>query len=144
MEEVNLRGIKSCRSSWYSVINWWDNSNTSFSWKFVSFDFVFEFKDWSIRENHSDFVFKNRNQSLKSINSTSKLFFEIFEFFLFDSLSSHVDDFLGQSILVDDEMRIIWSEKFTDLLDLVWTNISKISEDDLFVGSKHLIEFLNC
>lgn len=45
VEEVNLRGIQTSWSSWDSEVNWSNNTNSGFSWDFVSFEFCFEFID---------------------------------------------------------------------------------------------------
>jgi len=39
-------------------------------------------------------------------------------------------------VLGDGEMTIVGSESFSDLLDLTWTDICEVGEDDLFMESE--------
>ena len=47
-------------------------------------------------------------------------------------------------IFGDDEDAIGGSEELADKLDLVWADVGEGGQDDLFVGSEHLIKSFDC
>lgn len=65
--------------------------------------------------------------------------FEMFELLILDSFGPHSDDFIDKGVFGDDEGALGFSEKFSDLLNLVRTDISEVHEDYLFVLSKQCI-----
>ncbi len=46
-------------------------------------------------------------------------------------------------VLGNDEGTIVASESFSDLLDLVWSDVSEIGENDLFMSSEEFVQFLD-
>ena len=144
MEEVDLRGIESCGSGGDDVVDGGDDTNSSFGGKFVGFDFLLELEDGGVGEDESDFIFEDGDESLDALDASTILFLEVLELVLFDSFGAHADDLLGEGVLVDDEMGVVASEELADLLHLVGADVGEVGEDDLLVGSKHLVQSFDC
>lgn len=62
--------------------------------------------------------------------------FQMFEFLILNSFSSHCDNFFDKGVLGDEESALMMSENLSDLLNLVRTDISKVDENYLLVLSK--------
>lgn len=118
MEEVNLRWIHTSWSSRDCEINWSKNSNSGFSWDFVSLEFGFKFEDWSIGKDQSNLVLEKRCKSSEFRDFSTEALLEVFELVLFDTFGSHLDDLLDESVLTDDKVGTVCSESLTDLVDL--------------------------
>jgi hypothetical protein len=58
MEEVNLWGVKSGRSSRYTEVNRGNNTDSSFSWDFVSLNLSSKLMNWGISEDQCYFLLK--------------------------------------------------------------------------------------
>jgi len=63
----------------------------------------------------------------------------VLELILFNSFDSHLDDLLGESVLIDDEMSTICSEGLTDLVDLAGTDVGKVGQNNLLMVAKKFI-----
>jgi hypothetical protein len=98
VEEVNLRGVETSGSSGDGEINGWDNTNSGFSWDFVGLDFASEFVDWGVAENECDFLLKEGSEDVEFWDFASKLLFEMFELFFFNTVDSHFKDFLDEGL----------------------------------------------
>jgi len=58
MEEVDLWGVKSSRSSRDSEIDWGNNTDSGFSRDFVGLNFASQLMDWGVSEDKRYFLFK--------------------------------------------------------------------------------------
>jgi len=98
MEEVDLRGIKSCRSSRTAEINGRDDSYSCLCWYFVGLDFSSELMDGGISENECDLILKEGYKGRKFGYLTSELFFKMLELLVVNALNSHADDLLDECL----------------------------------------------
>lgn len=53
-----MRRIKTSGASRDSEVNWGKSADFCFGRYFVSFELLFEFKDWGVGEDKCDFVFE--------------------------------------------------------------------------------------
>jgi hypothetical protein len=65
------------------------------------------------------------------------------EFFFVDTFSSEFDDFFDEGVLGNDESSVVGSKSLSDLLDLIRSDVSEVSEDNLFVSSEEFIELFD-
>ena len=142
MEEVNLRWIQTSWAGWDGIVNWWEGTDSGFSWDLVGFNLLFKSEDWGITEDKSDFVLKDWAQDFKFWDFTTELF-KMSEFFTVDTFSSEFDDSLDEGVLGNDEGSVVGSKSLSDLLDLVRSDVSEISENDLFVSSEEFIKLFD-
>lgn len=98
MEEVDLRWVKTSRSRRDGEINGRNGSNSCFCWHFVGFNLSLEVINRCFSEDECDFLLEERNEDTEFRNFSSILFFKVREFFIFDSLSSHSDNFFNESL----------------------------------------------
>ena len=106
MEEVDLRWVKTCWACRATEIDGGNDSYSSFSWDFVSFNFKSELMDGSISEDKCDLILKKRDEGVKLGNFSSELLFKMLELFSFNSLNSHLDDFLDEGIFGDNKLTV--------------------------------------
>lgn len=64
---------------------------------------------------------------------------KMFELLIFDSLGSHSDNFFDKGVFGNKESTLLLSEKFSDLLNLARTDISKVNQDYLLMLTKQSI-----
>lgn len=103
---------------------------------------MFKSEDWGITEDKSDFVLKDWAQDFKFWDFTTELF-KMSEFFTVDTFSSEFDDSLDEGVLGNDEGSVVGSKSLSDLLDLVRSDVSEVSENDLFVSSEEFIKLFD-
>lgn len=103
---------------------------------------MFKSEDWGITEDKSDFVLKDWAQDFKFWDFTTELF-KMSEFFTVDTFSSEFDDSLDEGVLGNDEGSVVGSKSLSDLLDLVGSDVSEVSENDLFVSSEEFIKLFD-
>lgn len=118
MEEVDLRWIQTSWTSWDSIVNWGEGTDSGFSWDLVGFDLLFKGEDWSVTEDKSNFILKDWGQNFKFWDFSTELF-KMSEFFFLDTFGSEFDDFFDEGVLGNDEGSVVGSKSFSDLLDLV-------------------------
>ena len=126
VEEVNLRWIKTCRTSRDCEINRSSRTDSCFSWYFVGFEFRLKLVDRCIGEDESNLVFEERNKSSEFWNNAPKVLFKMLELIFLDTFSSHLDDLLGEGVLIDYEMSTICSECLADLVDLAGAYVGEV------------------
>ena len=56
--------------------------------------------DGSISEDKCDLILKKRDEGVKLGNFSSELLFKMLELFSFNSLNSHLDDFLDEGLSI--------------------------------------------
>lgn len=98
VEEVDLGGIETSGSCGNGKVDGGNDSNSSFGRDFVSFDFSFEVIDGSISEDQSNLLLEEGGKDFQSRDFASELFLEMFEFIIFNAVSSHFDDFFDESL----------------------------------------------
>lgn len=103
---------------------------------------MFKSEDWSITEDKGDFILKNWAQDFKFWDFTTELF-KMFEFFFLDTFSSEFDNSLDEGVFGNDEGSVVGSKSLSDLLDLVGSDVSEVSENDLFVSSEELVKLFD-
>jgi len=118
VEEVDLRGIQTSWACWDGEVNGSNATDTGFSWDLVGFEFALEFEDWSVCEDEGDLVLEERNESSEFGDESAEVLLEVLKLVFFDAFSSHLDDLLGESVLIDDKVGSVGSECLTDLVDL--------------------------
>jgi hypothetical protein len=142
VEKVDLGWIQTSWTSNYSVVNWGKGSDSGFSGDFVGFNFLFKSEDWGITENECNFILEDWGEDLEFRNFSSVLL-EVFELLTLNAFNSEFDDFLDQSVFGDDKGTIEGSECFSDLLNLIRSNVGEISKDDLLMISEEFIKFFD-
>jgi hypothetical protein len=100
VEKVDLRWVKASWACRACEVNWGDDSYSSFSWNFICFNFKSELMDGSISEDECYLILEERLKDLKLGNFSSKLLFKMLELFSFNSLNSHLDDFLDEGLSI--------------------------------------------
>lgn len=133
MEEVDLRWVKASGSWGNCEINWRKSSDSGFSGYFVGFEFLLELENWGICKDESNFILEERDETFKLWKESSELFCEIFEFIFLNTFSSHSDNLLSESVFVNNEGSIIFSQCLSDLVNLGRSDIGEVSKDDLFM-----------
>lgn len=98
VEEVDLWGIKSSRSSGNWEINGGNGTDSCFSGDLVSLNFASELMDWGVSENKGDFVLEQVIKGLEFRDFSSELLFEVSELLFFDAADSHFKDFLDEGL----------------------------------------------
>ena len=74
----------------------------------------------------SNLVFEERNKSSEFWNNAPKVLFKMLELIFLDTFSSHLDDLLGEGVLIDYEMSTICSECLADLVDLAGAYVGEV------------------
>ncbi len=100
MEKVDLRWVKSCWACRAAEIDGGNDSYSCFSGDFVSFNFKSELMDGSISEDECYLILEEWGEDVKLGNFSSELLFKMLELFSFNSLNSHLDDFLDEGLSI--------------------------------------------
>ena len=140
VEEVDLGGVEAGGSGGYGEVDGGDDAHACFGGELVGFDFGFEFEDGGVGEDEGDFVFEDGEEDFGALHDSAVLFFEELELFVVEAFGAHADDFLGEGVLVDDEVGVVGPEEFADLLHLVGADVGEVGEDDLLVVPEHFVE----
>jgi len=98
VEEVDLWGIKSSRSSGDWEIDRGNNTDSCFSRDLFWLNFASELMDWSVSENKGNFVLEHGSKGLEFWDFSSKLLLQVSELLFFDATYSHFKDFLDKSL----------------------------------------------
>lgn len=142
MEEVDLRWIQTSWTSWNGEVNGGKGTYSGFSWDLVGFDLLLKKVNWSVTEDKGDFVLEDWAQDFKFWNFSTELF-EVLEFFFLDAISSEFEDFFDEGVFGNDKGSVVGSKSLSDLLDLVGSNVSEVSENDLFMSSEEFIKLFD-
>ena len=100
VEEVDLRGIESSGSCRDGEIDGGESTDSGFSGYFVGFDLSLEVINGGLSEDEGDLLLEEGGEGLKLWNFSSILFFEIFEFFFLNAVSSHFKSFFDEGLNV--------------------------------------------
>lgn len=143
VEEVNLGGVETCGSGGDGEVDGSNDADSGFSGNLVSFKFGLELVDGSVGEDEGDLVLEEGGERLEFGDESAEVLLEVLELVLLNALGPHLDDLLGQGVLIDDEVGSVCSQRLSDLVDLARAHVGEVGQDDLLMVAQQLVDLLN-